>query len=218
VRVRDLFMAGIAHELRGPLSALRLSAAYLARVPQTPELTKASARISTSASRLKSLVDDLVEFSHWRLQELVLERRPLDLGPWLAGELDPLRLLWPARELHLELHGPMQGDWDERRLRQVLGHLVEFGCAAGEPAEPVTVRVNGSAQDVVLSVSRLARLDDEAGSESAFDPLPAGNRVFDPKAIALALPLTRTIARAHGGDAVLQFESPRVTLVVRLPR
>ena len=94
VRKRDDFLSIASHELKTPLTSLKLTVAALEREAGrvgTPETFRARLdRIQTQSTRLAGLVDQLLDVSRMSAGKLVLDLEPIDLARaspprWCSG-------------------------------------------------------------------------------------------------------------------------------------
>ncbi len=66
-QARNLFLGMLGHDLRSPLSAIQLSAGYLAKLNAGENVSAAASRIIRSGSRMQALLDDLLDFNRTKL-------------------------------------------------------------------------------------------------------------------------------------------------------
>src|SRR5205814_1357338 len=89
-RTRDMFLAILGHDLRGPLHAVLLTAHQLSRASvDDANRKKVAARLHRSAVKMTAMVDDLLEFARTQLGEgLPVTLAPGDLGVICASACD----------------------------------------------------------------------------------------------------------------------------------
>src|SRR6185436_3985859 len=127
-----------AHEIRGPITSMRLAVQSLRAGPLPPEaLPQSLDIIDRSQRRLADFVDKLLDLGRIQTGALHLDFEPLDLAE-LVGEV-VLRLQTDfarsGSSVTVEAAGPVVGTWDRLRLDQVITNLLsnalKFG--AGKP-------------------------------------------------------------------------------------
>jgi len=196
------FAADTSHELRTPLAVIRSSVEYLRRHPedQVRDVAATLDDIEGEATRVGSLVDDLLLLARTDAYAAELERNPVDLADLAADALAALQPLAAGRGTRLELDvepAPIVGD--AVRLRRLVTILADNGLRHGRPGGTVRVVVRPGASLVVE--------DDGPGIRP--EDLP---HVFDrfwraPGAAAggsgLGLAIARWIAEHHGGRIVV---------------
>ncbi len=178
-----LFTATVAHEVRNPLSAVRLTVQLLRRRYPSEE---AIAWIESDIERLDLIVDELVSYS----RGMRVEPRPVSVRPLVA---DVFRLLARQAEhvgVELAVEGEAEFAVDPDRLRQLLLNLV---------LNAIQVQPDGGAVDVVLHPDGLEVRDrgpgvDPALADRLFDPFSSGRQ----DGTGLGLHLAAAIASAHG--------------------
>ncbi len=181
------FTATIAHEVRNPLSAVRLTVQLLARQrPGDPSL----ALITEEMERLDLIVDELLAFS----RGMAIQPETVALRPVVEGVV---RLLRRQAE-HTAVAVTVEGAGgtvraDPNRLRQLLMNLLLNAIqAAQRGGGTVTVR---------LAADGFAIDDDGPGVEAEQLPhLFEAFRTTRPDGTGLGLHLARSIARAHGAE------------------
>ena len=128
-RERAAFLAAVSHELRSPLNAILGFADILMAEVDGP--LDASAReeveqIRGSGAHLLGLINDILEFSALESGQLRLTRRPLDLTALASKVVSEARGLVGNKPIavRLESSGVVRARVDGRRMRQILGNLV----------------------------------------------------------------------------------------------
>jgi signal transduction histidine kinase len=222
VALQQQIMAIVGHDLRNPLLAMKASAEVLARAPGLDDHRREDARlILAGARRMERLLRDLIDFARLRAgRGLPVERATADLVEVCRRAVEDLGREAEERVV-VEGQGETGGAWDAGRVEQVVVNLVSNALKYGPPGGPVTVRVEGQAGEVVLTVR------DEGGGleprlqEAIFEPfrrLKAGD-AHAARSAGLGLFIVRQIAEAHGGTAAVDSAPGRgTTFTVRLPR
>jgi len=190
----------IAHELRNPLSALKGHAQLLAEDLAEPARSKA-ARVVLGAERLERLTSVLLDF---------VRDGPLDVRTVTPAELvdraiaqlpkelvDRASALPPKDRVRIDLlHAPDALRVDPERTALALRNLLQNALqATSDEAQPVEVRINGDASEVVIEVRDhgpgLAR-----GTEAhIFDPFVTTKT----RGTGLGLSIARRISEQHRG-------------------
>ena len=203
--LRGQFVATLSHDLRGPLSTIRLSAQRLIRYPEKVELRdQLQQRIIQGTDRVDEMIHNLLDVSRIRSgQQLPLDVGPCDLAALVGDVVEELRLAHGAR---FTVNGPpsLRGHWDEAGLRRVVENLCTNALKYGADGQPVVVALERRDPWVQLEVRNAlaggAPLGD-AELEAAFEPFHRTRtaEASGHKGWGLGLTLVKGIAQAHGG-------------------
>lgn len=221
---RNLLVGALAHDLRSPLGAVRMSAEYLLRTDKLRDgELRAVGRIVSSSMRMGRYVNDLLDFTQTLLGAgLPIVRGTLDLAALCEDVVDEQRAAHPEAKIEFEATAPVMGQWDAQRLSQVIGNLVSNGISHGEPGEPVTVRLRAGAGEATLEVHNLGDPIAPAALGTLFQPLMQGRgegeRRRGASGLGLGLYIVREITVAHGGKVgVVSEAATGTTFTVALP-
>lgn len=212
-----------AHDLRNPLSALRVFTDLLedgALGPVSDAYSPLIQRISRSVDYMSSLVDQLLDWSAIESGQLVLDARSLALSEVVEGALEVERLAARSRAVDIvsELDPVCTIHGDRAKLEQVVHNLVGNAVRHSPAAGRVQVFLRQRAERVVLRVSDQGPGISTEDRERIFRPFSQGR---DPhlKGVGLGLAIVSRIVAAHGGSTSVE-DSPGggATFVVQLPR
>jgi signal transduction histidine kinase len=216
-------MAIASHDLRNPLSAIAMNAAILARADSLPDdrRVKTATRITSSASRMGRMIEDLFDYTAAALGKGIPVRlRTCDLGVIADDAVNEARAAHAGREFSLRKQGDLRGTWDPDRLHQVLqnllGNAVKYSAAGTAVAVTCATVPDGKALD--LSV-------ENQGEPIAPEFLP---HVFEAyrrgpgagrHSLGLGLYIVRRIVDAHSGTITVRSARGEGTcFTVRLPK
>lgn len=219
---RNLFLGVVSHELRTPLGTIVGSAETMLHLAhKQPKLEEASQRILRGSKRIKSILDDLLDYVHsgtsGGIRVNPADVRMDDLCTRIAREVEAA---FPGSTIELTQQGGMAGCWDEHRVAQALSNLMSNAIKYGAANAAVRVTLDGSApEDVVVAVHNAGKEIPPETLESLFQPLVRGV-VGDPTGTSLGLGLfiVREIASAHGGSVDVTSSDQGTTFRFRLPR
>lgn len=116
--------------------------------------------------------------------------------------------------------GDTQGNWDGRRLQQLLANLVFNAIKHGEAGTPVWVLVTGEETHVRLEVKNIGPGIEQSSLDNLFGPLTRGaeyEKETAGRSLGLGLFIAREIALAHGGEISARSENKETVFSVRLP-
>jgi signal transduction histidine kinase len=211
----------VGHDMRNPLNTILLTASYLTALNAGAEVSEAAGRLIRSGASMKTLLEDLVDFSRTKLGlGINIVRTDVDLAAAFADELEELRGSHPGRRLDLEVLGDTRGRWDGSRLRQLLRNLVSNAMKYGKPDAPVRVVLTGGEADVRIEVANSGPAIEPSALDQIFDPLKRGaaQRHDIDDGLGLGLYIVREVARAHGGEVHVRSDNQETVFAVRVPR
>jgi signal transduction histidine kinase len=225
---RDTFLAILGHDLRSPLSAVSMSAQYLAssgRVASDglPTLV----RIKRSVLTMSLMIRDLLEFTRTRLgKPIPITRIAYDVGQVCEVAHDEVQAAHPDCVFDLEMDGDLRAEVDPARLGQVLSNLLNNAIQYGTTGSPITLSAHGRPDTVEIDVRNEGPAIPADALQVIFDPLvqlgtEVGGRASPPLSTSLGLGLfiAREIVVGHGGTLEVESSGTDGTVFrIRLPR
>jgi PAS domain S-box-containing protein len=224
VRINELFMGVLAHDLRAPLGAIMTAGQLIMARDQgggEGRNAKALGRILNSGERMSRMIEQLLDFTRLRVGGGIdLDVANADLALLARHAVEELDGAYPDCAIDVHSSGDTTGRWDDDRLSQVLSNLVANALQHGVPAAGVRVVVDGSAADTLRVQVHNMGVIPAALIPEIFEPLTGGQRRRDrSRGLGLGLFISKRIAAAHGGDVeVSSTESEGTTFTLTLPR
>ena len=223
---QNMFLAILGHDLRNPLGTVVTGSSFLMQATDIPpKYVLVATRMFNSAKRMSKLINDLLDFTRTHLGPGIPIRVKQGSVVAICEEVvNELRTFHP--EQMIELHHPPQLDaiFDESRLAQVLSNLVGNAIQYGDAAQPVTVRVTGSGDDVVIAVNNRGKAIPADKLSSVFDPMVriaanVGGDYTERTSLGIGLFISREIVHGHGGQVSLaSTDAEGTTFTVTMPR
>ncbi len=207
IEQRSQLLAGVSHDLRTPLTRLKLQ---LALMPPSPEIEDAKRDLK----EMEETLEEYLAFAKGLAEEAPEQ---VDLGH-IAAELVADRQRNGGEHIALEISGKPATPGRERALRRCLANLIDNAAAHGDT---VRVSVAGEPDAVLVAVEDNGPGIPQELYEEAFRPFSRldQTRSRNQKGVGLGLAIARDVARSHGGDILLS-DSPLGGLKasLRLPR
>ena len=216
---RERFLGVLGHDLRNPLAAILLAARRLeARTELPAGVTSTVARIASSASRMRRMIDELLDFVRARAAgQLPLNRAPVDLRQVLEQVVAEAELAGAGGRVTVATSGDVTGVWDSDRLVQMVDNLVRNALRYGAPDRPVRIEAEGRPDEVAVAVVNEGPCGSLARQERLFEPFARGSDQ-DGEGLGLGLFIVRAVAASHGGTVEGTSSAVETRFVVRLPR
>lgn len=201
--------AGVAHEIRNPLSSIKGFATYFKeRYREVPEDSRTAAILIQEVDRLNRVVGQLLEFA----RPVGLTPRPVGLAALIADSLKLAEAQVRAKEIKVTVENRSRVEQvtvDADRLSQVLLNLYLNAVEAMAPGGSLGVVVG----DLEETDGVFIRVADTGGGIRAEDL----SQVFDPyfttkpTGTGLGLAIVHNIIEAMGGEVAVESRPGRGT-------
>ncbi len=224
-RQRVGFVTQVSHELKTPLTNIRLYAELLGEEldedDQSAPVRRHLGVIVTESQRLSRLIHNILTFSKHTHDRVELRTGPVEVGPLVESVLDQFAPSFAAKGLTAQVVGaaPATITADRDALGQVLGNLL---------SNVEKYAVDGKSVDIELSqderATRIAVRDHGPGIPAAqqqrvFEAfVRLGDRLSDGAGTGIGLTIARELVRLHGGELAVEDAQPGARFVVVLPR
>ncbi len=202
------FISDAAHELRSPLTALRLQLQLLDRAPDEAARLEARGRLGAAVERAIHLVEQLLALARSEPQESPPEFQSVDLSAAAAEGIQDAHDLAVARviDLGLDAAPQLQVRGDREELRTLVRNLVDNAVRYTPPNGSVQVRTRSRAKAALLEVIDNGPGIAPADRERVFDRFYR-RAAAQESGTGLGLAIVKAIAERHGA-AVLLDEAP----------
>src|SRR5581483_7112170 len=222
------FVSNVSHELKTPLTSIRMFSELLAeqRVADPAKQRSYLNIITAETARLTRLINNVLDFSRMERGEKKYNFRDADLAALVREAIGTYRPHLESAGFKLECDLPesalpVRADTDA--VAQIIVNLLSNAEKYSDSRKEILVRV--SRRDGPLPCAEVAVLDRGLGV-----PASCEERIFEQfyrahdslssgiQGSGLGLTLARQIARAHGGDVVFERrEGGGSCFAVRLP-
>jgi signal transduction histidine kinase len=203
----------LAHELQSPVKAVRLLAeAVRSSAHEIPpeKIERCMESILRSSEYLAELIGRLTGGAHLRVQTT-------DLSCLVGETVEDMAALLDGRPVRLTLQTVSPVRVDPVAIREILINLLSNAARFAPPRTAISVELRRTAAGASLSVADRCGGIPEDIRARIFEPFVRGHT----GGTGLGLSLSRSIARAHGGDLILEKSARgdcRFTLTLPAPR
>ncbi|HYC48970.1 MAG TPA: ATP-binding protein [Burkholderiales bacterium] len=206
-RMKDQFLATLAHELRNPLAPISNALHLLEAADGKPEVAAEARRMmARQVKQMVRLVDDLLDVSRITTGKLVLHRELVELRGVIENAVEIARPVIDSRGHRFTVELPPQEIYltgDETRLAQVFSNLLNNAAKYTQPGGDMALRAEVAADEVRVTIA-------DNGMGIAPDVLPRlfemftqGDAAVDrtvQSGLGVGLALSRHLVRMHGGS------------------
>ncbi|MDB5868579.1 MAG: putative histidine kinase, hybrid [Polaromonas sp.] len=225
-RMKDEFLATLAHELRNPLAPIRTSLAILQKDNANgPASWRARQTMERQLVHMIRLIDDLLDISRINSGKIRLEISRASLASAVDTAVELSRPGIEARRHSLSVSLPAGGDIelmaDATRLAQMLGNLLNNAAKYTPEGGRISLSARREGDMAVLEVTDSGVGIPGEMLESVFALFTQVGRTLDRSqgGLGIGLYLVRNLALLHGGtvSAASEGAGRGSTFTVRLP-
>ena len=209
--VRSQFVASVSHELKTPLTAIRMYAETLAMGRTRDEDTRSEylETIVNESERLARLVDNVLDFSKIEQGKKIYRLRPTRLEDVAGSAARAMQfpLAQQGFELHLSIQDQMpEVEADPDAIQQAILNLLTNAMKYSGDARQIDLRLGARNGDAVIEVTDhglgMAPEEKQHIFEKFYRAPSHESRLI--AGTGLGLTLVAHIAKAHGGRVVVE--------------
>jgi two-component system OmpR family sensor kinase/two-component system sensor histidine kinase QseC len=206
--VQRAFISDAAHELRSPLTALRLQLQLLDRAPDEPARIEARSRLGAAVERAIHLVEQLLALARSEPQDASPGFDTVDLSAVAAEGISDAHELALSRHIDLGLDPApnLTVRGDREALRVLVRNLVDNAVRYTPPHGSVQVRSRATPAEAVLEVTDTGPGIAPADRERVFDRFYR-RAAAQESGTGLGLAIVKAITERHGARVALS-EAP----------
>ncbi len=226
IRIRDEFLMIASHELRTPITALKMQLQMAqwnvkvneGNVSTADRLVKALDVSMTQVDRMSKIIEDMLDVSRMQSGSLDLDKEQCDLVSIIREVSERfLPELHSARcQIELKEVGNILGEWDKVRMEQVLSHLIANAIkyAPGKKIEISAIQSGKQAKLEVKDQGPGIPVEKQSVIFKRFGRAASRNL----GGLGLGLYICKQIIEAHGGKIrVESTEGHGSAFVIELP-
>lgn len=204
-RVR--YLAAIAHDLRNPISAIKMSAEILAQ-ERINEPNGSSSETQTfleviqkQSTYLNRMVGDLLETTRVEAGQVELKIQPQDLRACVSDCVELFRLYSEAHPLRfMTSEAPVPCSFDAVRISQVVNNLISNAIKYSPFGGEILVKVEKRGDEAVIAVSDHGSGISPEDMAPIFEPFRRSQATRETiPGVGLGLHTARRLVQAHGG-------------------
>jgi len=228
ISARDEFLAIASHELKTPLTSLRLKTQLYKRIASrngnkimSPEyIEKFIIQTENDIEKLIRLVEDMLDITRIRTGQLNFEFRTFNLSECAKDLVDSLKpIMEEARTPAIfECSETIIGTWDRFRIEQVITNLLTNAIRYGGQ-KPVLISLQKLNNQAILSVKDQGMGIEPSSQQKIFQRFERLGSATEVSGLGLGLFITKQIVETHHGKINVQSEGKGQgsTFIVTLP-
>lgn len=187
---RVLMTAGISHDLRTPLTRIRLASEML---PEDQAWVKDG--IEHDIEDMNAIIDQFIDYARQDQQEA---SENVDLNN-VIKELIKGRLLEPRHHIELQLAPLPNAKLRVIGIKRVLDNLIENAFRYGSADICIVTKVDHQSKSLVCTVRDYGKGIPESEIPVLFSPFAQGDKARGSVGSGLGLAITKRIVESHGG-------------------
>lgn len=231
IKMRDEFFSIASHELKTPLTSLKLHTQMVKKtIQQHDPVAYAPERINAlieqterQTQRLERLIDDMLDISRIKTSRLTIEKKDINLADLVNDVVTRMKeqfKLIPggAPEITISSHDT-SGFWDPVRIEQVINNLLTNALKYGEDKK-VEIEISSTPEIVSLRVIDHGRGIPPGFENKIFDRFErAGISAHEISGLGLGLYIAKQIVNSHDGELRVESTPGKETVfIMALPR
>jgi two-component system, OmpR family, phosphate regulon sensor histidine kinase PhoR len=217
---RTSFLAGLSHDFRTPLTAIRGFAQVLTRGADDERGRDLAQRIVVNAERLAEMVDQLVANTRLRAGAVRVDPRPLDLALLSRTVVHDLEAALASHEVRVYEVGRSLALADDPAVRRVLQNLLANAVSYSPPGSVIEVTTGPVAREplVRVEIADRGRGIHPEDAEAVLTEYERGRRAEADGGTGLGLAVvTQLLALQDGGLTLRPREGGGTVVEIRLP-
>ena len=223
-KLKEDFISNVSHELKTPISLIRMFSEVLVtgRVKTEETRREYNEIIFSESDRMSRLVNNLLDFASLERADRRKNFERVDIASLVSRELEAYRYQVQKEGFQLLVDvDPVPETWaDANALTMAFFNLLDNSVKYSGDKKLIHVRVTSTDGFIDLSVqdSGLGIPESELGK--IFDKFYRGSNALARKirGSGIGLSLTRNVAEMHGGEVLVQSEPQKgSTFTLRIP-
>jgi two-component system phosphate regulon sensor histidine kinase PhoR len=147
--VRQEFVANLVHELKTPITSLRLAAESLLSDPPPKDRRRFAERLVKEADLLAKIIDNLRQLGDIEARTMAIEPTQFELGELVRDSVSRLGI---DRPVNADIPADLLITTDRPKLVQALDNLLDNAAKFSPPGTPIDVHAEVSGNEVFISV------------------------------------------------------------------
>ncbi|MEG3766652.1 HAMP domain-containing sensor histidine kinase [Alteromonas sp. 14N.309.X.WAT.G.H12] len=201
-KLREQYIAILGHDIRTPLSSLKMGVDFL--IDTLPDATSQQVlkRMDNSVNKMKRLINDVMDFTHGKMGKgITLNVRSSDnLQTILLHAVNELAALHPECRINTNIQVTETLYCDPERIGQLLSNLLINAIVHGDSAHPIDVYAASDNGMFTLSIANGGTPIPTETKAKLFEPFWRNQNAKHSGGLGLGLFIAAQIAQTHQGE------------------
>lgn len=220
IQSRDEFLIIASHELKTPITTLKLRLQIMQRHYASNEQIMADTKILLKqVDRLIRLMNSILDVSRIQSGKFSLNIAPMNLNDTITGIIDQLneQLVSAHCEIHFELKSTMIRNWDQARIEQIFINLISNSIKYA-PGSKISIGVSADSRTTTIEYKDYGPGIPKEKQSLVFERFERAGAPLSISGLGLGLFICKKIVEALNGTIRLESEAGKGTkFIIELP-
>lgn len=220
--LKNQFLSTAAHDIRGPLGAIKTAADFLKKGASEERRNKLYDLISSNSSDLIELLESLLDVSIIESGALVLNKEPTDLSQLVSEriELYQAEVINKKLSCNTEIAPNITSNVDATKIRQVVDNLLTNAIKYSIADNAIKIELSAIENKCIFKIQDAGPGVDIDEQDKLFEPFSniSTKTTGGERKIGLGLAIAKQIIEAHNGNIFYRHdETWHSTFIVEIP-
>lgn len=221
---KDELITNVSHDIRTPLTSI---IGYLGLIEDRQyhseeELLKYTHTAYVKAKQMKSLVDDLFEYTKVRQPSVPINLVSFDMAQFVEQLAADFELEATRKGIKIETYtrpNHIEMDGDTEKLVRVFNNLLSNALKYGKGADTIRIEVEKVGTEAILTVKNNGQMIPKQALDSLFDRFyrVEESRSQETGGTGLGLAIAQSIVALHGGYIYANSTPEWTSFIIHLP-
>lgn len=206
-RKKDDFLNILAHELRTPITGIKLYNQLLLKqlTDSTDKKRLLVLKMANEINRLNTLIQDSFDLAQLQSGKLRLDREFFGIDDFVLEKVQTLRITYPQRDITITSWSGAVVFADKSKIEQVFINLVNNAIRFSPPTKPIIVHLTSEENYAIIGIQDFGRGISPKDQKKIFDRFYQIEHTISSKTgLGLGLYISSHIIKAHEGKMWVQ--------------
>jgi len=211
------FSSDIAHELRTPINSLMMQTQVSLSQPRTEsEYREILASNAEDYEHLARMIADMLYLAKVENQQLLHSTERIQLDEELINLTEFYDALAEENLLMFKIEGKATVVGDKHMLNRAFNNLISNAVRHGDENSVITISISSTEQDVIIEVCNQGATIPPEHLQHLFERFYRADKSRTHVHVGLGLAITRSIAKAHGGDLEVRSHNKETVFSLKI--